>query len=251
MAKNRGLETNESGDKKKVASIGLYEIDSVIKYYFDNVIVPRVETEEGTIQVPIIYGNPARWKTMQKTGLMRDESGKVQLPAITYKRTSLEKNPMASKVDAKNPLVQSYQLAYSRKNTYDNFAVLTGRKPVREFKNTVVPDYVKLQYECAVFTDYISQLNRIVEDINYANDQYWGDDHFKFLAKIDTFTIENTVTDGEDRAAKATFNITLNGYIIPNNIQKAMSNFNPKAFSPAVVSVTSEVVKSIDDIQKD
>ena len=53
---------------------------------------------------------------------------------------------------------------------------------------------------------------------------------------------------GEDRASKATFTIEMNGYIIPNNIQKSLSNFNPKSFSSAKIIVGSETLGSLDDI---
>jgi len=246
---NRAEQVNLANTKKQV-SVGLYEMDAVIKYYFDNVIQPTVKSEDGIIQVPVVYASPEKWNTMQKSGFLRDSSGKLQLPAITYKRTSLERNLIGNKVDVKNPLVQSFQIAYSKKNTYDNFSVLNNRKPIVEYTNVVVPDYIKVSYECVIWTDYIAQLNSIVEDINYASNQYWGNDQFKFLAKIDSFTTDLTAEVGDDRASKATFNIEMNGYVIPNNIQKAMSNFNPKTFSPAMVNVGSELVIDINDLPK-
>jgi hypothetical protein len=155
---------------------------------------------------------------------------------------------IGTKVDVNNPLVQSYQKSYSPKNRYDNFSVLNNRSPVREFTNIVVPDYVKLTYDCIIWADYVTQLNLIIEDINYAANQYWGDDRFKFLSKISTFATSLASDNGEDRASKATFTIEMNGYIIPNNIQKSLSNFNPKTFSPATVAVGTEVLGSLDDI---
>jgi len=244
---NRADQMNRTGDGPNI-TMGLYEIDSVIKYYFDNVVQPTVNTEDGPAPVPVIYASPERWKNIQKSGLLRDQKGMIQLPAIAYKRTSFERKLIGSKVDINNPLVQSFQTAYSSKNTYDNFEVLNGRKPVGTFHNVVVPDYITLQYECVIWTDYITQLNTIIEDINYSANQYWGNEKFKFLAKIDSFTTDLTVDAGTDRVNKATFNINMNGYVIPNNIQKALSNFNPKTFSPAIITVGSEVVI---DINKD
>ena len=242
---NRAEQVNRTGDGPNI-TMGLYEIDSVIKYYFDNVVIPTVNTEDGPLPVPVIYASPERWKNIQKSGLLRDSKGMIQLPAIAYKRTSLERKLIGSKVDINNPLVQSFQASYSRKNTYDNFEVLNGRKPVGTYHNVVVPDYITLQYECVIWTDYITQLNTIIENVNYASNQYWGNDKFKFLAKIDSFTTDLTVDAGTDRINKATFNINMNGYVIPNNIQKALSNHNPKTFSPAVISVGSETVVNIE-----
>ena len=118
---NRAEQVNRTGDGPNI-TMGLYEIDSVIKYYFDNVVVPTVNTEEGPASVPVFYASPERWKNIQKSGLLRDSKGMIQLPAIAYKRTSLERKLIGSKVDINNPLVQSFQASYSRKNTYDNFS---------------------------------------------------------------------------------------------------------------------------------
>ena len=249
MAKeiDRSKEIDTTGSKKAL-SLGLYDIDSVIKYYFDNVIQPTVTSQDGQIPVPIVYASPERWKTISSGGLLRDSKGKLQLPAIAYQRTSMENTIVGSKVDVNNPLVQSYQKSYSTKNRYDNFSVLNERSPIREFTNVVVPDYVKLTYECIVWADYIAQLNLIIENINYSANQYWGNERFKFLSKISTFATSLTSDNGEDRASKATFTIELNGYIIPNNIQKSLSNFNPKSFSSAKIIVGTETLGSLDDI---
>jgi len=249
MAKeiDRSKEINMT-DSKKALSLGLYDIDSVIKYYFDNVIQPTITGADGKTPVPIIYASPEKWKSISKGGFLRDSKGKIQLPAIAYQRTSMENSMIGTKVDANNPLVQSYQKAYSTKNRYDNFSVLNSRAPVREYTNVVIPDYVKLSYDCIIWADYISQLNTIIEDINYAANQYWGNDRFKFLSKISTFATSLTAETGEDRASKATFTIEMNGYIIPNNIQKALSNFNPKSFSSAKIVVGTEDIRGMDEI---
>lgn len=230
-------------DDIKDLHVNLYDVDSVIKYYFDNVIQPTVMEEDEQVIVPVIYGSPERWKSVQKSGIYRDSSGKVQLPAIVYKRTSVEKNKaIGSKVDTINPLYASFQRKYTKKNRYDNFEVLNGRRPQTEFHNIVIPDYVKLSYDCIIFTEYLEQLNKIVEDVNYAGGQYWGqDESFKFLSSIDSFNIESVADQGSDRISKATFTLTMNGFVIPDNIQKAMSNYNTKDFGKVKVIVGGEV----------
>ena len=238
-------------DNIKDLSVNLYDVDSVIKYYFDNVIQPGVMEDGNRINVPVVYGSPERWKSIQKTGIYRDKRGKVQFPAIVYKRTSVEKRrDLGNKVDTKNPLYYGFQKIYTQRNRYDRFDILTGRKPQTQFHNVVIPDYVKLTYECIIFTEYLEQLNKIIEDINYAGDQYWGqDDTFKFLSKIDSFDIESVANQGEDRISKSTFTLTMNGFVIPDNIQKAMSNYNPKDYGKVKIIVNNEVVSTFEDIQ--
>ena len=183
---NRSEKMSRKGDTYKEFTVGLEDIDTAIIYYFDNVIQPTVLENEDKIPVPVVYGSHERWKSIQKSGIYRDGDGKIQLPVIVYKRTSVEKRKdLGNKVDTMNPLYTSFQKKHSSKNTYDNFSVLTNRKPQIEFHNIVIPDYVKLSYDCIIFTEYLEQLNKVVEDINYAAGQYWGkQDSFKFLSSI-------------------------------------------------------------------
>jgi hypothetical protein len=67
----------------------------------------------------------------------------------------------------------------------------------------------------------MDQMNKIVEAINYASDSYWGDpNRFKFKASIDTFSNTTELSTDQDRIVRSTFTIKLNGYIIPDTIQK-------------------------------
>ena len=182
----------------------------------------------------------------------RDKRGKVQFPAIVYKRTQVEKvNTLGSKVDAKNPLFTSFQLRHTKSNRYDNFGVLTNRKPTKQYHNVVIPDYVKLTYSCIIFTEYLEQLNKVVEDINYAGGSYWGKgESFQFLSKIDSFDIEAVAEQGQDRMSKSTFTLSINGFIIPDSIQKAMSNYSSKTYSNIRVETGTETTKTAEEVNQ-
>ena len=256
MASNNKIKQIDRGsqirrdDSVKDLYVNLYDVDSVIKYYFDNIIKPTVMEGEEQQAVPVVYGSPERWKSVQKSGVYRDKKGKIQFPVVVYKRTSVEKNKaLGSKVDTTNPLFASFRKNYTQKNKYDNFNVLNNRQPVKQLHNVVIPDYVKLSYSCIIFTEYLEQLNKIVEDINYASGQYWGqDESFKFLSSIDSFDMEAVAEQGEDRISKATFTLSMHGFIIPDNIQKAMSNYNAKDFGKVKIEVAAETVKTFDDL---
>jgi len=239
-------------DNIKELNVNLYDVDSIIKYYFDNVINPTVDDGDEIINVPVVYGSPERWKSIQKSGVYRDSKGKVQFPAIVYKRTQVEKmNTLGSKVDAKNPLFTSFQLRHTKANRYDNFGVLTNRQPTKQYHNVVVPDYVKLTYSCIIFTEYLEQLNKVVEDINYAGGSYWGkEESFKFLSKIDSFDIESVAEQGEDRMSKSTFTLSINGFIIPDSIQKAMSNYSPKTYSNVRINTGTETMRTAEEVNR-
>ena len=106
-------------DNIKDLSVNLYDVDSVIKYYFDNVIQPGVMEDGNRINVPVVYGSPERWKSIQKTGIYRDSKGKIQYPAIVYKRTSVEKDTSVpqDKLDANSPnLFYTFEKKFSQIN---------------------------------------------------------------------------------------------------------------------------------------
>ena len=53
---------------------------------------------------------------------------------------------------------------------------------------------------------------------------------FKFRSSIDRYATETDVAQGDDRVTRTTFNITLNGYIIPDSINAQLQG-NRKFYS--------------------
>tara|TARA_Y100001972_G_scaffold120472_1_gene163087 strand:- start:86 stop:1060 length:975 start_codon:yes stop_codon:yes gene_type:complete len=232
---NRSKKMSFKGDNVKPFSIGIQDIDESIMFYFNNVIKPSVIQNNERIAVPIIYGSPERWKSIQKDTFLRDQKGALLMPLIVFKRDSLEKNrSLANKLDANQPnLYTTFQKAYNSKNFYSNFNLLNNRVPTKQFIANVVPDYVNLTYSCIIQTYYIEQLNKIIEAINYASDSYWGDpERFKFRARIDNFTTVTELVKSQERLVRGTFQIKMYGYIVPDVIQKdltAIKKFNEKS----------------------
>jgi hypothetical protein len=227
FSKNRAKEITFKGSKQKDFSVTLKDHDEVIKYYFENTIKPSVIQNGERVMVPIMYGSPERWKTVQAEGGLRDKSGKLMTPLIMFKRDTLEKNrSLGNKLDGNK--VHNYQLfeqSFNKRNQYDRFSVITNRMPSKEVYMSVVPDYVTLTYSCIIFTDFVEQINPIIEAINFAGDSYWGDfSRFKFRARIDQFSTVTEVNTVDGRAVRSNFNIVLNGYIIPDTINKQIAN---------------------------
>ena len=70
---NRGHQTSRKDDLVKDVSIGLQDHDEAIMYYFNDVIKPSVIVNGNRTKVPVIYGAPERWKSVQKDGFFRDK----------------------------------------------------------------------------------------------------------------------------------------------------------------------------------
>ncbi len=246
VSNNRAEQINRTEDIKNV-SVGLYDVDEAIYYYFENVIKPRVKEGEREIKVPVVYGSPERFKSVQKSGVFRDETGKVQFPILIYKRTGIERLEGYNKLDANSPnLYYTVGSSYNEKNRYDQFDVLVGRKTSQKTHNVVVPDYVRLSYDCILLTDFINHQNKVIEDINYASHAYWGkDNYYKFLAVMTNFNLVNEANQGEERIARAEFSLEMSGYIIPDNLQKDMTQVNKLDYGVARVILGTAVTDKI------
>jgi len=122
---NRALQTSFKGDTVKPFSVGIQDIDEAILYYFQNVIQPFVIQNGQRISVPVIYGSPEKWKSMQKDGYYRDAKGKAMLPLLVFKRDSITRNrSIANKLDANHPnLFEVFTKKYSTKDAYSNLNV--------------------------------------------------------------------------------------------------------------------------------
>ena len=232
---NRSEQMSFKGDTSKPFTVGLQDIDESIMYYFTNVIRPYVYQNGNRIEVPIIYGSPERWKSVQKDGYYKYKNGAIMAPLIMFKIDTIDKNrSLTNKLDANSPhLYTSWKKVYNSKNSYSNFNVLTNRIPVEQFIVNVVPDYVDITYTCTIQTYYVEQLNKIIEAINYASDSYWGDpERFKFKASIDSYSTTVEISDTTNRIVKGNFSIKLFGYIIPDTIQKevnAVKKYNSRS----------------------
>lgn len=249
MAKqNRAEFKTVKDDTTPRFNIGLSDIDESIVYYFNNVIRPSVQQNGNRVSVPILYGNPERWKAVQKDGFYRDKNGKIQTPLIMFKRDSIEKNrSLGNKLDANRPQnIQIFEKKFSIKNVYDKFSILNNRIPVKEYHGIITPDYVNITYSCIIFTDFIEQMNKIVESMIFASDSYWGDpNRFNFRAMIDSYNTVVELSQGDDRKVKTEFNITLLGHIIPNTINAEAKGVH-KFFSKSTISFGIEAVQSVE-----
>ncbi len=248
--KNRGNQVSFRDDTTKPFTLGIQDIDEAVMFYLENIIKPTI-IQNGVVQkVPIIYGASERWKQIQKDGYYRDLSGAIMMPIITFKRNDITKDrSVSNKLDANFPNnIEVFQKAYSKRDEYNNFAVLNNRKPQKEYYAVVIPDYVTVTYDFIISTYYVEQMNKIVEAMNYASDSYWGNpERFKFRARIDSFQTNTELPVGAERIVKTNFTLTLRGYIVPDNIQKQLSSI--KKFSNAVqVVFTTEVVNNINNV---
>jgi len=241
----RGNQTSNRENTVKNFKISLEDNDAAINYYLINKIKPTIELNGENIQVPVYYGSPERWKSIQKDGYYRDKNGKLLSPVIVFKRESFEKNRnLGNKLDGnKANNIQYFKSGWSKRNQYDNFNVLNNQVPQESYQGVVIPDYITIRYKIIIFTDFVEHTNKIIEGIEYASDSYWGDkEKFLFRTRIDSYPTPVTVETQEDRVSKSELILSMQGYIIPDNINVNESLETFKSFNFTKVIVKEKIV---------
>jgi hypothetical protein len=253
---NRAYATRRDTDKEKNITITLLDIDESIVNTLSSTLKLQVSDNGETIRVPVIYGSPERWVAIKKYGYIRDNQGKILLPAIMVRRKNVENNKELATFNR----YLSYQtiLNYTEKNKYDRFDLLNkelfNSKPTKQIYSVNLPVHVNISYECMIWTDYVDQNNKLIEQINYAAKDYWGDrERYKFRVRIDGYSIEQEVNEGEDRNVKTTFDLNVNAYLLNDTIVNSMSgykNTTNKLFTVRKIKLDEQVVSSVNDLNK-
>lgn len=238
---NRAFDVRRDQDPKKNFTISLIDIDTAIVKYIEDVINPTIIDAGENVKVPIIYGNPEKWKSAKVDGYLRDNQGKIQLPIIMFKRNSFAKNE--SMMTLNRYLSYPVLTKFSEKNKYDKFSVLNQTvAPVNSVYSLSLPDHVKVEYEFMVWTEYIEQMNAVLEKINYASEDYWGDpQNFKFRVSINDYTNTSESPTEKDRIIRSTFNLTVYAYLLPESFEDRKKTVQ-KYLTPRKISITSELV---------
>lgn len=226
---NRAYQTSVKGDPEKDFYIGIKDLDQAVFYYFNEVLKLSVVQNNSRINIPILYGSPENWKSIQNDGYYRDGQGKLMAPLLVFKRKSVAQNRnLGYKLDGN--LVhnlQTFETSFNRRNYYSNFNILNSRVPEKKYVVSVTPDYVTVTYDCVMFTYFVEQMDKLIEALNFASRSYWGDpNRFQFMTTIDSFEDSITYGVGENRAVRSNFSMTLNGYLIPDTVNKKLANAN-------------------------
>ena len=225
---NRGEEI-----KREPIEIGkgvkLYDVDLAIAEHMIDTVVPTVEVFREKVKIPVLYGNPERWTSVQKNGYLRDKKGQLQIPIIMFKRNSIARDDSMGNTMNRHvsyPTVSKF----SKKHKYDRFSAMTGTtRPVEQY-DVVIPDYVSITYEVMIWTDFTEHMNKIVEAFQYATDEYWVDKSgFKFRVKIDNFDNTTEVGEGSQRIVRTTFTMVVNAYLLPEQFDNRSTH--KKSFS--------------------
>ena len=210
-------------------SVTLKDVDTAVLGYIKNIIKPKVQEANENVDVTIMYGNEERWKSVRKRGVMRDKNGSIILPLIMLRRTDIAKNTLSGQGfehDVSGKYIHvTRNSSWSKENKYDRFSVLTGTSPVYENMVTGMPDFADITYEFILWTNFIEQMNPLVEIFVSQSNMYWGEStEYKFLSTIDTIADATEISVDGERFVKSTFSVVTNAYLLPEYMNSVITN---------------------------
>jgi len=86
-------------------------------------------------------------------------------------------------------------------------------------------------------------MDKLIEALNFASNSYWGDpSRFQFLAKMETFNDVQTYEQGEDRLVRTEFDLTLNGYLIPDTMNAYLAQLQNRTYNLCKIVFNTEQV---------
>ena len=210
-------------------AITLKDVDTSILNHVKNVMRPSIREANETFKVPVYYGNEERWKAVRKRGVLRDNGGALILPLIMLKRMEVARNDLSGQSyahDLKGEFINVVRNStWSKDNQYDRFSVQQGRKPAYENLVTGMPTYSNITYEFVLWTNFIEQMNPLIESFVNQSHKYWGDGtNMKFLCTTDNITDASEMAQNEERFIKSTFSVIAKAYLLPEYIKSAITN---------------------------
>lgn len=254
LGQSRHTQIRRDKDRTKSIGITLYDIDFAVKSFIDNVMLLRLEDNGESIVVPTLYANSEKWASIQRNGYLKDKKGKTLVPLITFRRSSvnMKSELRRNKVATTNQLGYVLKQRYNKNSPYDKFSTLYGvnDKSVQEYIVTPIPDYVDVTYDFIGWCEYQNQLNYIVEQFVYFTGQSFGErNSLKFSTNVDSFTMEDNNTTGQDRVVRCSFQITVHGYLLPKSVGTEVTTkrtmgpnkvtFGTEAYSNLIQSVSN------------
>lgn len=227
-SRNRAEDIRRDNDTFVVPSITIYDIDYAIYYFLKERIQPQIVQNDQVLNVPVIFANGEKWAQIQRQGYLRDNDKKIMVPLISIKRTNMVEDDRFAKLriskykDSANSLL--FYPVTQKNNQHDIPRENTNKS--YEMYVTAIPTNIRVSYELVIWAETVEHLNKIVESIVPNDNVPWGD-VFQFVTKIQDYSFDVTNNIGEDRAAKCTIPLLVDGMLQnefdlkESNVQKA------------------------------
>lgn len=248
----REEQIRRDNDIVRTPSVTLYDVDYAILWWIAQFIKPQVMEQGKRIDVPVMFANGELIAQIQKHGYMRENgTNKIIAPVITIRRTAVENRDEYTHLDTNlNPdniqkpggNIIIHKTKYNKSNTYDRFSLQYATKPRDEYYITSVPEYITVSYELNIWTEYMEQLNALVQPFIQKSGHAWGDT-YKFPTTVSGLSFDDSIDAGTDRIVKATLALDTKAVLLTPD--ETRTNSMVKSFSVKQVVFTNEVVSDI------
>jgi len=236
---NRATQIRRDDDVIRTPRRTLYDIDFAMKWFVENEIQPQVTHNNELINVPVIFANGEKWDSVRRLGYLRDEKGMLQSPLVVLKRNTMTERDQLKKLDTNRPVSidgignqMYYRAKYNKRNRYEDelFPIpINNPQESKEIYAINIPEYVDIEYDLMLWTDFTTQMNELVEQFMPYGGFAWGNEQNKYQTHMRTFNFETLNTVGEDRLVRATTSLTVKGTLLAeqefrlSTLQKAYS----------------------------
>jgi len=245
----RETQIRRDTDTTQGMSITLYDIDFAIKRYIEQKIKPYILENGRRVPVPVQYGSPEKWTSMQKLAALRDGKSKSNFPLIVYSRSNVSKNSELSKLTVfsgrERQMMDHFVNRYSEINKYDRFSTLTNRQPKRERYSMIVPTFVDISYSIQIFCDFIEQMNGINELFWDHQGKAWGME-YKFMTAYSSTDLNTTVPSDGDRLVTSNIDLNVKAGLISKDVDLQPST--GKNITSYNIAFKTRTVSDIDNI---
>src|SRR6056300_494803 len=236
---NRATQIRRDDDVIRTPRRTLYDIDFAMKWFVENEIQPQVTHNNELINVPVIFANGEKWDSVRRLGYLRDEKGMLQSPLVVLKRNTMTERDQLKKLDTNRPVSidgignqMYYRAKYNKRNRYEDelFPIpINNPQESKEIYAINIPEYVDIEYDLMLWTDFTTQMNELVEQFMPYGGFAWGNEQNKYQTHMRAFNFETLNTVGEDRLVRATTSLTVKGTLLAeqefrlSTLQKAYS----------------------------
>ena len=88
-----------------------------------------------------------------------------------------------------------------------------------------MPTYTDVTYEFVLWTNFIEQMNPLIESFVDQSHTYWGaSEKMKFLCTIDSISDASEMDSKGERFIKSTFNVLTKAYLLPEYLNSVVTN---------------------------
>lgn len=159
-------------NKVELQTVRIETIDQAINDWFDRTVDAHVETTGKDLKkVPVLFASGERAVTSRQKKGMRDNNGVLILPIISLRRTGINPDQSMGMFGTETPSLQTSRAISPKTSTIQDannrrqIPQQVQKPVVYEVTSIPFPDRSIIPYELKVQTQYISQMNSVLEKI--------------------------------------------------------------------------------------